>query len=345
MSRADSTVCLVAVGIQTAAQNMGMFIGKSVRTFVHRSLREIHADDTGARALIGAGNALACIASPVLITEIAFPTHRAQFTSLYNSTWYLGSIVAAWTTFGTFRIDNTWSWRIPSLLQGLAPLIQAALILFFPESPRWLVDHGRDEQAIHTLAKYHCGGDLDDPLVAFEYDEIKEALRVEKAANAESTYKSLFVTKGNLKRMRIIIAIAFFSQWSGNGLVSYYLSKVLDGIGITSEFDKNLFNGILQIYNLGTAYMGALVVERAGRRVLFLTSTAGMCITYAIWTACSATYQNSVVFVPGTEGTPQEEIQSANTNAGNAVAAMIFIYYGFYNIALSPLLVSYTVEM
>lgn len=145
--------------------------------------------------------------------------------------------------------------------------------------------------------------------------------------------------------MRIIIAIAFFSQWSGNGLVSYYLSKVLDGIGITSEFDKNLFNGILQIYNLGTAYLGALVVERAGRRVLFLTSTAGMCITYAIWTACSATYQDSVVFVPGTEGTDNEEIQSANTSAGNAVAAMIFIYYGFYNIALSPLLVSYTVEM
>lgn len=160
----------------------------------------VGANVVGARALIGAGNALACIASPVLITEIAFPTHRAQFTSLYNATWYLGSIVAAWTTFGTFRIDNTWSWRIPSLLQGLAPVIQASLILFFPESPRWLVDHGRDEQALHTLAKYHCGGDLDDPLVAFEYDEIKEALRMEKEANRSSSYKSLFVNKGNLKR-------------------------------------------------------------------------------------------------------------------------------------------------
>jgi hypothetical protein len=33
--------------------------------------------------------------------------------------------------------------------------------------------------------------------------------------------------------MRIIIALAFFSQWSGNGLVSYYLNKVFDSIGIT----------------------------------------------------------------------------------------------------------------
>jgi len=85
--------------------------------------------------------------------------------------------------------------------------------------------------------------------------------------------------------------------------------------------------------------MGALVVERAGRRVLFLTSTAGMCISYAVWTACSAVYANSQVL------NEAGEVVSANRQAGNAVAGIIFIYYGFYNIALSPLLVSYTVEM
>jgi MFS family permease len=310
----------------------------------------------GCRFLIGFGNAWACIAAPVLITEIAFPTHRAPLTSLYNATWYLGSIIAAWTTFGTFRIESTWAWRIPSALQGIPPVIQGALILFFPESPRWLVDHGRDEEAMRIISKYHCGGNMDDPLLAFEYEEIKEALRMEKEAKNTSSYKAMFTTKGNLKRMRVIVAIAFFSQWSGNGVVSYYLSLVLKGIGITTEFEQNLFNGILQIYNLGTAYLGALVVDRAGRRTLFLTSTAGMCITFAIWTACSATYDNSRVL------DAQGETISANKNAGNAVAAMIFIYYGvsladsdplvsrvdlkqFYNIALSPLLVSYTVEM
>jgi len=46
-------------------------------------------------------------------------------------------------------------------------------------------------------------------------------------------WKALFSTPGNRKRMRIIIAIAFFSQWSGNGLASYYLNKILDEIGIT----------------------------------------------------------------------------------------------------------------
>ena len=72
------------------------------------------------------------------ITELAFPTHRAPITSLYNTTWYLGSIVAAWATFGTFSITTSWSWRIPSVLQGLPSAIQFCFIFFIPESPRWL---------------------------------------------------------------------------------------------------------------------------------------------------------------------------------------------------------------
>lgn len=250
-------------------------------------------------------------------------------------------------------MNSTWSWRIPSVLQGLPSIIQVLLIFTIPESPRWLVDHGRDEQAIKVLAVHHCNGDYDDPLVQYEYNEIKEAIRLEKLANQSSSYKGLFTTPGNRKRMRIIIAIAFFSQWSGcvsqsrifqfiadthsNGVASYYLTIVLNGVGITSKFDQNLFNGILQIYNYGTAIIGALTVDKAGRRTLFLTSTAGMCVSYAIWTACSAVYARGVA--------PDGTVITNNKSAGHAVLAMIFLYYGFYNIALSPHLVSYTVEM
>jgi len=312
---------LIATAIQTAAQNIGMFIG--------------------ARFLIGFGLSFACIAAPVLITELAYPTHRAPITSLYNSTWYLGSIIAAWTTFGTFRIDSTWGWRIPSLVQGAPSALQVILIWFcIPESPRWQIDHGQDAKAMKTLCYYHCNGDESDPLLNFEYNEIKDAIRLEKLANKSSTYASLFTNPGNRRRMLIIIPIAFFSQWSGNGIVSYYLGKTLDGVGIRSEGQKNLINGILQVYNLVTAYIGALVVDKAGRRLLFLTSTAGMCVSYAVWTACAATYAKSYSTVDA-DGYPI----GANTSAGNAVLASIFFYYGFYNIALSPLLVSYTVEI
>jgi hypothetical protein len=161
------------------------------------------------------------MAAPVLITELAFPTHRAPITAMYNSSWYLGSIVAAWVTYGTFRIPGTWSWRIPSLLQGLPSIIQVALVfVVIPESPRWLIAQGRDEEALKTLIHYHCAGDENDPLAHFEYQEIKTAIQIDAEINRATTYKSLFTTPGNRRRMLAIIPYSFFSQWSGVSLLS-----------------------------------------------------------------------------------------------------------------------------
>lgn len=93
------------------------------------------------------------------------------------------------------------------MLQGVPSVIQLIFIFMIPESPRWLVDHGKDEQAIAILTKYHCGGDSSDPLITFEYNEIREANLLEREANKSSSYLSLFRGRGNLKRMRVIIAI------------------------------------------------------------------------------------------------------------------------------------------
>lgn len=55
-----------------------------------------------ARFFIGFGVAVAHGAAPLLISELVHPQHRAIFTTIYNSTWYLGSVIAAWVTFGKF---------------------------------------------------------------------------------------------------------------------------------------------------------------------------------------------------------------------------------------------------
>jgi hypothetical protein len=68
--------------------------------------------------------------------------------------------------------------------------------------------------------------------VKYEYEEIKASLELDRGVASNVGWSSLFATVGNRKRMRIIIALAFFSQWSGNGLVSYYLNQVFETIGI-----------------------------------------------------------------------------------------------------------------
>lgn len=301
-------IMCVATAIQTASQSVGMFIG--------------------ARFLIGFGLTFAAGAAPMLVTEVAYPVYRAQLTSTYNSLWYSGAIVAAWTTFGSFKMQSTWAWRLPSALQALPSVAQVLLIYFVPESPRWLIKKGRDAQALKTLAYYHADGNEDDGLVRYEFNEIKAAIELDREVADKVGWKTLFATPGNRRRMRIIIALAFFSQWSGNGLVSYYLSKVFETIGILDPTIQLLINGILQIWNLCWALLASSLVDKVGRRTLFLTSVAGMTVAFTLQTACSAVYA-----------------QKQTASAGHAVIAFIFIFYAFYDIAFSPLIVSYTVEI
>ncbi|KAG6839620.1 hypothetical protein H0H87_000390 [Tephrocybe sp. NHM501043] len=143
--------------------------------------------------------------------------------------------------------------------------------------------------------------------------------------------------------MRIIVALAFFSQWSGNGLVSYYLNKVFDGIGITNATDQLLINGILQIWNMCWALLAAALVDRIGRRVLFLTSTVGMIIFYTLQTAMSGVFQNTSTTYIKADGS--EGVQGGNQGAAHSVIAFIFLFYAAYDIAFSPLIVSYTLEI
>ncbi|EJD52273.1 hexose transporter [Auricularia subglabra TFB-10046 SS5] len=317
-----ATLTCVGVALQTASNGFSMFIAS--------------------RWMVGFGTSFAQAASPLIISELSYPSHRPALTSIFNSLWFSGSIVAAWATFGSFRIPSTWSWRLPSLLQGLPSIIQVFLIWLIPESPRWLVNKGRDEEAIRVLTKWHAFDDPKSELVQFEYNEIKQALQLEKENKKSISFFTLFSTPGNLRRMRIIIAIGFFSQWSGNGLISYYLNIILKAVGIEETWKQTLLNGFLQIFNLIVAISASLLTERLGRRTLFLWSTGLMLVFYSLITATSATFRKSAKWdgpdptVPSTPG---------NSHAANAFIAFIFLYNFAYAIAYTPLIVSYTVEI
>ncbi|RVD82109.1 uncharacterized protein DFL_006543 [Arthrobotrys flagrans] len=300
-------IMFIGVALQSAAQNLGMFIG--------------------ARFLIGFGISFAHGAAPLLVTELAHMQHRARITSIYNTTWYLGAIIAAWTTFGTLKIKSDWAWRTPSILQAGPACVMICFIWFVPESPRWLISVDRHEEALAILAKYHANGNLDDDLVRHEFIEIKETIALEKEFNQQKI-SVLWSTKGNRHRMFICLCAGLFSQWSGNSLVSYYIALILDQVGIHKEVDQNLINGCLQIWNMIVAGTMAFMVDRFGRRPLFLASTGGMLACFIAWTICS-----------------ERRETTGNEAAGRAVVAMIYLYYTCYNLAWSGLLVGYTVEI
>jgi len=280
-----------------------------------------------ARFFLGFGIAIAHGSSPLLITELVHPQHRATFTTIYNTTWYVGSIIAAWLTFGTNSISNNWAWRIPSIVQAAPSLLQLSFIWFVPESPRWHIRKGHEERAHQILADVHANGNMQDEVVLLEMKEIKDTLKLEAEVEGNG-WMELIKTKGNRHRLIILLTIGLFSQWSGNGLVSYYINIVLKQVGITNTKTQLIINGILQIVNMIVAVGQCFFVDRIGRRTLFLVSTSGMLLSFIIWTPLSWASQ-----VKG------------NPGAGKGVIAMIFIYYVFYNLAWSGLLVGYSVEI
>jgi MFS family permease len=81
-------IMVIGVVLQSIGVNIAMFIA--------------------ARFLIGFGVAIAHGAAPLLVTELAHPQHRAIFTTIYNSIWYFGSIVAAWLTYGKLSVHEVY---------------------------------------------------------------------------------------------------------------------------------------------------------------------------------------------------------------------------------------------
>lgn len=171
-------------------------------------------------------------------------------------------------------------------------------------------------QARNILENYHAGGDPSSALVEYEMIEITTAIQLESKLN-KASYLELLKTPGNRRRLLISVSLGIFSQWCGNGVVSYYLAIVLRTIGITSVTHQTLIAGLLQVWNLLFAVAAALSVDRVGRRPLFLTSASVMLVAYILVTALSGSFA-----------------ESGSASTGVAVIPFLFIFFAGYDIAL-----------
>jgi DNA-directed RNA polymerase subunit N (RpoN/RPB10) len=106
----------------------------------------------------------------------------------------------------------------------------AALIMIFPESPRWLIDHGKSEKGLATLARLHAHGDENDPWVRAEFETIQEQITFEHEHEAKS-YAELFTDRSCFRRLFLAVAIQASIQMTGVSAIQYVtpVSKVPAG--------------------------------------------------------------------------------------------------------------------
>ena len=135
----------------------------------------------------------------------------------WSITW--GILIQYFIQFGCSYIDGVASFRIPWALQMIPAIILSVGMLFFPESPRWLIDHDREEEALQILADVHGKGDKDHELVRLEYAEIREQVAFEKAEGAKS-YMDLFKPTV-FRRVGLGTSLQMWSQLTGMNIMMY----------------------------------------------------------------------------------------------------------------------------
>lgn len=138
-----------------------------------------------------------------------------------------------------------------------------------------------------------------------------EAITLEQST--QLSWKELIQNKGMLWRAFICVCCGVFSQTSGNGLISAYLTTILHGAGIRDAKSVTLINGGISIWSWIIGVACAILTSKFRRRPLFLYGTSAMLVIFIGWTIAQARYDIS--------GVPA---------AGYAVIALVFIYNAAY---------------
>ncbi|THU97852.1 general substrate transporter [Dendrothele bispora CBS 962.96] len=251
-------MCLVVtVGtiIQTAAQNYAMFVVGRILTGV------------AVGGLIGT--------VPIYQSEISPPESRGVLGGLSGYMIGFGGCIANWIGFAcSYAPDSTsFQWRFPLALQ-----IPPGVILFLglqfllPESPRWLIRHGMDEEAKRAFSRIR--GDLNGTRLHVEFDEMKEQILYEKATEITSLKEAW-----NKYRKRVVIAVAVQTMTSASGVnvINYYQTTLYENLGVTGH-QVLLLAACYGTVGLVMNCFSLRMLDTVGRVKLLIYGCGGLCI-------------------------------------------------------------------
>ncbi|MCU0781701.1 MAG: sugar porter family MFS transporter [Akkermansiaceae bacterium] len=220
-----------------------------------------------ARFISGLGIGASSMICPVYIAEIAPKEWRGRLGSLFQLGIVLGIFL---TLFINARIqglgDETWNttmgWRWMLGAEVAPAIILLALLFFVPESPRWLIQAGREEEARKIFESVggaqHAGREI---------ATVREVLGQE-----EGRFSELFHARFR-RPLIIAVLLMMFSQFSGINAIMYYSTKIFTaaGVGIEDAFESSVIVGVV---NVVFTLVAIALVDRAGRRALLLVGLA-----------------------------------------------------------------------
>ncbi|KAL7906438.1 general substrate transporter [Trichoderma velutinum] len=278
------------------------------------------------RVINGLGNGCLTMMVTMYQSEIAPREIRGRIISFFQCFVNFGILIAFWIQFGTSHINGSAAWRLPMGLQMIATVALHVTMWFMPESPRWLVQKDRQEEALQVLAQVHADGDINDPYVQAELAEIVAKLSFEKTNPPPSYFDLLLGT--HRRRMWIGIGVQFWQSMTGINVIMYYAVFLFQQAGLGATSSSLLANGLQGVVLNVFTYPNMYYMDKWGRRLPMVIGGVGMGVSMMIIGVLMRAYGDPVF----DSLTQKTNFDFTNAAASRTIIAFVYIYVAWFAI-------------